>query len=169
MVIFNNRSVPMWETIMNKNIIRKVFLVSIFISITALLIILNASALGIMAVSNSNMAAQGYDNVGEASTVGASVVNFATWNNLAASTLIILDKKIPIMISNPTKDQVFIKSPITVKGTVSDKIDVEFVEVRVGSGPWIRAIGTTFWTVSSISLTEGSNTITARAADTTGN
>jgi len=74
-----------------------------------------------------------------------------------------------IIITSPTNDQIFTTSPITVSGTASDNVALSKVEVKIGSGPWQIADGANSWTVSSIPLLEGSNTITAKATDTSGN
>ncbi len=74
-----------------------------------------------------------------------------------------------ITIASPTDGQTFTTSSITVNGTASDNVDVSKVEVKVGAaGSWQTATGTTSWS-TGVTLSEGSNTITARATDTSGN
>ena len=79
------------------------------------------------------------------------------------------DTTIPIIsITSPTDGQVFTTPTITVNGTASDNIGLSKVEVKVGSGSWQTTSGTTSWT-ASVTLASGSNTIYARATDTSGN
>jgi len=73
-----------------------------------------------------------------------------------------------ISISSPSSGQTFTTPPITVSGTASDNVAVSKVEVRVGSGNWQTASGTTSWSVQ-VTLSSGSNTIYAKATDTSGN
>ena len=53
-------------------------------------------------------------------------------------------------------------------GTASDNVGVASVEVRVNSGAWQNATGTTSWS-KSVTLASGGNTIEARSKDTAGN
>ena len=74
-----------------------------------------------------------------------------------------------IAITSPTDGQTFTTATITVSGTASDNVGLSKVEVKVGeSGSWQTASGTTSWT-ASVTLASGSNTIYARATDTSGN
>jgi hypothetical protein len=62
----------------------------------------------------------------------------------------------------------FTTATITVSGTASDNEGVSKVEVKVGSGDWTDASGTTSWS-TAVTLDLGPNTIYARANDTSGN
>ncbi|MDD2666883.1 MAG: Ig-like domain-containing protein [Methanocellales archaeon] len=73
-----------------------------------------------------------------------------------------------ISITCPASGQVFSTSTITVTGTASDNIALSKVEVKLGSGSWQTASGTTSWS-QSVTLANGSNTIYARATDTSEN
>ncbi|MDD2666872.1 MAG: DUF2341 domain-containing protein [Methanocellales archaeon] len=73
-----------------------------------------------------------------------------------------------ISIAYPTNGQVFSTDTITVNGTASDNIALSKVEVKLGSGSWQTASGTTSWS-QSITLVNGSNIIYARATDTSYN
>lgn len=73
-----------------------------------------------------------------------------------------------ISISSPSNGQSFTTDTITVTGTASDNIALSKVEVKVGTGSWQLASGTTSWS-KQITLSSGSNTIYARATDTSGN
>lgn len=73
-----------------------------------------------------------------------------------------------ISISSPYNGQSFTTNTITVSGTASDNIGLSKVEVKVGSGSWQLASGTTSWS-NQVTLTSGSNTIYAKATDTSGN
>jgi hypothetical protein len=57
---------------------------------------------------------------------------------------------------------------ITVNGTAYDDVELDKIEVKVNEEEWIAAQGTLNWT-ALISLREGTNTIYARASDTSGN
>jgi hypothetical protein len=73
-----------------------------------------------------------------------------------------------ITITSPTARQKFTTATITVKGTASDNVGLSKVQVRVGSGAWQTATGTTSWS-KPVTLVLGSNKIIARATDTSGN
>jgi hypothetical protein len=73
-----------------------------------------------------------------------------------------------ITISSPSSGETFITPTITVTGTASDDVAVSKVEVKVGSGSWQTTSGTTSWSVQ-VTLSSGSNTIYAKATDTSGN
>ena len=72
-----------------------------------------------------------------------------------------------ISITSPSSGQTFTTNTITVSGIASDDIGLSKVEVRTDSGSWQLASGTTSWS-KSITLNQGSNTIYARATDTSG-
>jgi len=73
-----------------------------------------------------------------------------------------------IQITSPNDGYSTTSTSITINGTTSDNINISKVDVRVGSGTWINSTGTTSWSVS-VDLIEGTNIITARATDTSGN
>ncbi len=73
-----------------------------------------------------------------------------------------------VSISSPYSGQTFTTSTITVSGTASDNVGLSKVEVKVGSGSWQQASGTTSWS-KQVTLSPGSNTIYAKATDTSGN
>jgi len=82
-----------------------------------------------------------------------------------------LDTTDPVIrISSPANGTHFSSgtSSITVSGTSSDNVGVSKVEVKVGSGSWQTASGTTSWS-KTVSIATGANTITARATDTSEN
>lgn len=60
---------------------------------------------------------------------------------------------------------------VGVAGTAADGVGVTLVEVRVGSGPYQPAAGTTAWTrsVDTTGLADGAHTLTARVHDAAGN
>lgn len=73
-----------------------------------------------------------------------------------------------IAITAPIPDAPFTTADITVSGTASDE-SLDKVQVRVGpSGNWIDATGNTSWS-TTVTLEPGSNTIYARANDTSEN
>ncbi len=76
-----------------------------------------------------------------------------------------VDKESPtITITSPSNGQNLNASVITVTGTSSDNVGVSKVEVKVGAGSWQTAQGTISWS-ASVTLSEGQNTISARAID----
>lgn len=88
--------------------------------------------------------------------------------NEASVTVTYSDSAPSISISSPSTGQTFTTNSITVSGTASDDIALSKVEVKIGSGSWQLASGTTSWS-KSVTLSTGSNTITARATDSSGN
>jgi len=73
-----------------------------------------------------------------------------------------------ISISSPTNNQTFTNPSITATGTASDNIALSKVEVKLNSGSYQTAIGTTSWSIP-LTLISGTNTITAKATDTSNN
>ena len=73
-----------------------------------------------------------------------------------------------ISISSPTNGQTVTTSNIVVSGSANDNVALSKVEVKVGTGNWQLASGTTSWS-NTVTLASGSNTIYARATDTSGN
>ena len=91
----------------------------------------------------------------------------------AASDSIILDTTTPIVtITSPTSSDTYTttSSPLDLSGSASDSTsgvkEVTWSNDKGGSG---TASGTTYWSVSSISLTSGDNKITVTAKDNGGN
>ena len=85
-------------------------------------------------------------------------------------TVITIDTIPPtVNISYPTNEQTFGTTNITVNGNASDNVAVNKVEVKVGSESWQMASGTKSWNISVTLVPGGSNTIYARATDTSGN
>jgi len=90
-----------------------------------------------------------------------------------ASDSIILDTTAPIVtITSPTSSDTYTttSSPLSLSGSASDSSsgvkEVTWSNDKGGSG---TASGTTYWSVSSISLTSGDNKITVTAKDNAGN
>jgi len=71
-----------------------------------------------------------------------------------------------VNITSPADGSSTSSSTITVQGTAtaSDDHQVTLVEVRINSGNWQTASGTTSWS-KSVTLSQGPNTIEARAQD----
>ncbi|CAN2041724.1 hypothetical protein GMMP15_570001 [Candidatus Magnetomoraceae bacterium gMMP-15] len=73
-----------------------------------------------------------------------------------------------ITISSPGNGQTFATSNITVSGNASDSDgSVSQVQVKINNGSWQTASGTTNWS-KQVTLSEGSNTIYAKAKDNDG-
>ncbi len=77
-----------------------------------------------------------------------------------------------VSIASPADGQTFTTSSILVSGTALDpgspSSGVVLVEVRVNSGSWQTATGTTDWS-TTVSLAPGANQIDARSTDGAGN
>jgi subtilisin family serine protease len=83
-----------------------------------------------------------------------------------ASTNVTLDTTVPsISITSPTNGTITNQTSISVSGTVSDNLNINNVTVNSHS----TNINGNIFSVSGITLDEGSNTITAQATDTAGN
>ena len=95
-------------------------------------------------------------------------------NNIGSSTPSMIsvsclpDNPPTVSIGYPSNGDTFAISTITVSGTASDDKGVSKVEVKVGAGSWQLASGTTSWG-KQVTLSPGSNTIYAKATDTSGN
>ena len=148
----------------------------------AILVTVNATDYG----GVTNVAANGFDlthqggniwNGTITAIVGTHSVNVSAkdaagntgWNNSTSYTATTPDATLPtVAITTPTSGQTFTTATITVSGTASDNVGLSKVEVKVGSGGWQTASGTTSWT-ASVTLASGSNTIYTKATDTSGN
>jgi uncharacterized membrane protein YozB (DUF420 family) len=73
-----------------------------------------------------------------------------------------------IAIAQPSEGRTFNVTTVNVAGTASDDAGLAKVEIRVNSGAWKAASGTSAWS-SSVTLVNGSNRVDARATDTSGN
>ncbi len=73
-----------------------------------------------------------------------------------------------ISITSPTNGQTFTNPSITVTGAASDNIALSKVEVKLNSGSYQTTTGTTSWSLP-LTLISGTNTITAKATDTSNN
>jgi len=73
-------------------------------------------------------------------------------------------------ITSPAENDTLMGT-VTVEGTAQDDVAVDRVEVKVDDRSWSPAAGTGAWSYSlnTVALADGPHTITARAADTSGN
>ncbi len=78
------------------------------------------------------------------------------------------DKAPTITIEAPATGASVGTSLVKISGKAADDDELARVDVRVGSGAWIRADGTTDWSLDA-ALQQGPNTVTARATDAAGN
>ena len=80
------------------------------------------------------------------------------------------DSSPPILaINSPADNQSVSTNQLSVSGTATDNVGVTSVEVKTNSNSWIPAtLAGTSWT-ATVLLTEGSNTVFARARDAAGN
>lgn len=81
----------------------------------------------------------------------------------------ISDTTLPaVSISSPANNSTVSNPSITVSGVASDSIALSKVEVKLNSGSFATATGTTSWSLP-VTLVSGANTITARDTDTSNN
>ena len=73
-----------------------------------------------------------------------------------------------VAVTSPTAAATLTSMAVTVSGTASDNVGVQKVELSTDGTTWSLASGTTSWS-GTLTLAEGSNTIYARATDTSGN
>lgn len=75
-----------------------------------------------------------------------------------------------VAITAPTQSST-VSGSVTATGSASDASGVSTVEVRVDSGTWQAASGTTSWSkaIDTTSLSDGAHTISLRATDSAGN
>ncbi|MEE8199122.1 MAG: Ig-like domain-containing protein, partial [Thermoplasmata archaeon] len=73
-----------------------------------------------------------------------------------------------ISIGSPLDGSSLASTSAAVSGTASDDVALERVELSTDGTNWVLATGTTSWS-AALTLTEGENTIFARATDTSGN
>jgi N-acetylneuraminic acid mutarotase len=73
-----------------------------------------------------------------------------------------------IAIASPADGATLTSAAATVTGTASDNVGVAKVEVSLDGTTWVMASGTTSWS-AALTLAEGSNTITVRVTDASGN
>ncbi len=73
-----------------------------------------------------------------------------------------------ISITSPTQDEEIATTSVVITGTASDNVAVERVEVSTDGTSWVLASGTNPWS-GTMTLSQGENTIHARAVDTSGN
>jgi hypothetical protein len=104
-------------------------------------------------------------------TVTLTATNSAGSNTLTRTNYITVTSDVTpptITITSPKNFQRFTTATVTVKGTAADNVGLSKVEVKVGSGAWQTATGTTSWS-KPVTMSRGLNRITARATDTSGN
>src|SRR5437016_1749395 len=73
-----------------------------------------------------------------------------------------------LAITSPTSGAIVTSPAVTISGTAADNAGVEKVEVSTDGANWIVATGTTSWS-ATLTLQEGTNTISVRVTDTSGN
>lgn len=73
-----------------------------------------------------------------------------------------------VLITSPQNGTTVQSATVSVTGMASDDVTVGSVQVSADGTTWVLATGTTSW-FTNLTVREGSNTITARATDTTRN
>jgi hypothetical protein len=90
-------------------------------------------------------------------------------NQATDQTAIDIDATLPsLTVTNPASGLVTTDTTPLCSGTAADANGIQIVQVRVDSGSWQTATGTTSWSRSP-SVSYGDHTITVRATDTFGN
>jgi hypothetical protein len=74
-----------------------------------------------------------------------------------------------VAIVSPLAGTTVNASSLNLTGTASDNAGVAKVELSLDGVAWFLATGTTSWTISGFILSEGNNTVRARATDTSNN
>jgi hypothetical protein len=110
------------------------------------------------------IAARAVDTSGNASTTSESVT---VSNNVSPPA----DTTAPTISFTTPSAGASVSGTVTVSGTASDNAAVSKVEIKVDSGTWQPAGGTTGWSWawSTSGVTAGTHTLTARATDSSGN
>ena len=73
-----------------------------------------------------------------------------------------------LAIASPTSGAIVTSPAVTISGTAADNAGVQKVELSTDGANWIVATGTTSWS-ATLTLQEGTNTISVRVTDTSGN
>ena len=90
-------------------------------------------------------------------------------NTATVSVAVTVDTANPtVAITSPADGAILNSTLVTVTGTASDDVGVDNVELSLDGTTYVLATGTTSWS-GTPTLAEGSNTIFARATDTSGN
>jgi hypothetical protein len=85
-------------------------------------------------------------------------------------TVAAADTQLPaVAITTPPGGTTVNVSALNLSGTASDNKGVAKVELSLDGIAWFLAAGTTSWTISGFVLSEGNNTVRARATDTSNN
>ncbi|MFQ6012673.1 MAG: PKD domain-containing protein [Thermoplasmata archaeon] len=86
------------------------------------------------------------------------------WANRYAEDIVPPD----LVITSPADGGTLPSTSVTVTGTASDDVGVDRIELSTDGMTWVLATGTTSWS-ATLTLSEGPNTISTRATDTSGN
>lgn len=81
------------------------------------------------------------------------------------------DTNPPVMAIQSPTNNALISGNLIISGIATDNIAVQKVEVRLDSGSWLQATGTTLWNlgINSSNFLNGPHTLAARASDAAGN
>ncbi len=145
-----------------------------------IMLVSTGTANGTVSISGSGTAARTVTiiNIVGDGTLGVNLAagtatNLAGAAGSAAGATFVVDNTAPtVTITGPSNGHTSSTSPIAITGTASDpgsrNSEVALIQVRVNSGSWQTASGTTSWS-TSLELAFGSNTIEARSKDGVGN
>lgn len=101
-------------------------------------------------------------------TAKATATDIAN-NTAMASVSFIVDTIPPnVAITSPSNGSTLNSTSVNISGTASDANGVTSVQVKIDTGTFALANGTTSWSFATI-LTTGNHTITAKATDMAGN
>lgn len=101
-------------------------------------------------------------------TTNIATLNFTMASNLTFTANFIDTNKPVLSITNLVAGQRWSNLVFTAKGTATDNWQVASVQYHLNGGSWSNATGTTNWS-APLTLTPGTNTFAAYAADNSGN
>jgi len=109
-----------------------------------------------VALGTHEIRVRAYDGANYSAVVSINLVVISGGGNLPPT----------VSITSPSNLEV-VSGAITISGTASDDVSVEKVQVKVDSGAWMDATGTTSWTyaLNTLMLSDGLHIIQARAYD----
>jgi hypothetical protein len=104
-------------------------------------------------------------------TVGTFTVTALSGSVSGTAQVTVQDTQAPTLSISAPVNGATVYQTVTVSGTASDNVGVTQVEVRVDSGTWNIATGTTSWQwdLDTTGLSDGAHTINVRALDAAGN
>jgi len=127
--------------------------------------------------TNGSLAFTPLTNVYGAATISVTVNDGGPSNNIVTRSFTVIvqnynDRTAPtVQITAPTSNQQWTNGGFTVTGKASDNLAVNTVYYSLNGSAWTTATSANNWTnwTANLTLTTGTNTVRAYAADTSGN